>query len=74
MEAFNIQLLDKSYSIEPQDNGTFRLMDNGEKIGVIYPEPGDLAVEWRSMDGLEEDFVAQVGELIAEHNLKDQSL
>ena len=74
MEAFNIQLLDKTYGVEPQENGTFRLIEGEEKIGVVYPEPGDLAVEWRSMDDLEEDFVAQIGELIAEHNLRDQSL
>jgi len=69
MENFEIQLLEKRYGIEPQENGTFRIMDAGEKIGVIYPEPGDLAIEWRTMDELEPDFVAQLGELISEHNI-----
>jgi len=69
MENFEIQLLDKSYGVEPQDNGTFRILDAGEKIGVIYPEPGDLTIEWRTMDELEPDFVAQLGELISEHNI-----
>ncbi len=68
MENFEVQFLGKQYSVEPQDNGTFRIMDAGEKIGVIYPEPGDLAIEWRTMDELEPDFVAQLGELISEHN------
>lgn len=69
MENFEIQLLDKTYGIEPQENGTFRVMEEGEKIGVVYPEPGDLAIEWKSMDGLEDGFVQQIGELISEHNM-----
>lgn len=69
MENFNIQLLDKNYTIEPQENGTYRIVEGGEKIGVVYPEPGDLDIEWKTMDDLEEGFVAQIGELITEHNM-----
>jgi len=69
MEAFEVQLLDKTYGIEPQENGTFRVMDGEEKIGVVYPEPGDLAIEWKSMDDLENEFVEQLGELISEHTM-----
>ena len=69
MENFNVQLLEKNYTIEPQENGTFRIFEGEEKIGVIYPEPGDLAIEWKTMDDLEEGFVTQIGELISEHNM-----
>ena len=69
MENFNIQLLDKNYTIEPQENGTYRIVEGEEKIGVVYPEPGDLDIEWKTMDDLEEGFVAQIGELITEHNM-----
>jgi hypothetical protein len=69
MEQFTIQLLDKSYGIEPQENGTFRIFDGEEKIGVVYPEPGTLGVEWKTMDELEEGFVSQIGELISEHHM-----
>jgi hypothetical protein len=69
MEQFTIQLLDKRYGIEPQENGTFRIFEGEEKLGMVYPEPGTLGVEWKTMDGLEEGFVSQIGELISEHHM-----
>ena len=69
MEQFDIQLLDKTYGIEPQENGTFRIFDGEEKIGVVYPEPGTFGVEWKTMDKLEDGFVSQIGELISEHHM-----
>lgn len=67
MEKFNVQLPDATYTIDPQENGTFRVFDGEEKIGVIYPEPGTLGIEWKTMDELEQEFVGQLGELISEH-------
>ena len=69
MEEFSVRLLDKSYRIEPQENGTFRVFDKDEKIGVIYPVVADQGEEWETMDELEEGFVSQIGELISEHNM-----
>lgn len=74
MENFEIQLLDKTYSILPQENGTFRVMEGAQKIGVVYPEPGELAIEWKSMDELESGFVEQLGELISEHQMGDEAV
>jgi len=74
MEQFTIQLLDKTYGVEPQENGTFRIFDGEEKIGVVYPEPGTLGVEWRTMDEIGDDFAAQVGELISEHQMGKENL
>ena len=68
MESFDLQLSDKQLKIEPQDNGTFRIMDGIDKIGVIYPESSDDEVVWSTLDELEDDFVQQLGKMITEHN------
>lgn len=69
MENFSIQLIDQTYQIEPQENGTFRIFEGEEKIGVIYPEVDVDGTVWKTMDDLNPDFVAQVGELVSEHNM-----
>lgn len=69
MENFSIQLIDQTYQIEPQENGTFRIFEGEEKIGVIYPEVDEDGTVWKTMDDLNPDFVAQVGELVSEHNM-----
>jgi hypothetical protein len=69
MEPFEIQLLEDHLQIEPQDNGTYRIMEGENKLGVIYPEPMGDQVIWNTQDELDFDFVQQVGELITEHNM-----
>lgn len=69
MGNFSIQLIDQTYQIEPQENGTFRIFEGEEKIGVIYPEVDEDGTVWKTMDDLNPDFVAQVGELVSEHNM-----
>ena len=69
MQPFEVQLPDKTYRIEPQENGAFRILDGEEKIGVVYPEVSELGTEWKTMDELEEGFVSQIGELISEHHM-----
>ncbi|RNL54591.1 hypothetical protein [Pedobacter jejuensis] len=68
MENFNITVNNINYLIEPQDNGTYRVMDGEEKIGVIYAESVDEKKEWRTLDELESEFVSAAGEQIAIHN------
>ncbi|MFC4210167.1 hypothetical protein ACFOWA_03170 [Pedobacter lithocola] len=68
MESFNITVNNTEYLIEPQDNGTYRIMDGEEKIGVIYAEPVDEGSEWRTLDDLDSEFVSAIGELIKSHN------
>ena len=70
MEKFSIQLLEQTFLIEPQENGTFRIFDGEEKIGVIYPEVEEEGTVWKTMDDLDADFVQQLGELVSEHNMK----
>ena len=69
MQSFDIQLVESKLTIEPQDNGTYRVMEGEEKIGVIYPEPTGDQVIWNTQDELDFDFVQQIGELITEHNM-----
>lgn len=69
MESFDIQLLESHLRIEPQENGTYRVMEGEEKLGVIYPEPTGDQVIWNTQDELNFDFVQQIGELITEHNM-----
>jgi hypothetical protein len=70
MQSFDIQLPESKLTIEPQDNGTYRVMEGEEKLGVIYPEPTGDQVIWNTQDEqLDFDFVQQIGELITEHNM-----
>lgn len=69
MQSFEINLPESSLRIEPQENGTYRIMESEEKLGVIYPEPMGDQVIWNSMDKMDFDFVQQIGELISEHNM-----
>lgn len=67
METFEIQLVNDKFIIEPQENGTYRIMDGEQKLGVIYPGASEAGVIWQTMDELTPDFVQQLGELISKH-------
>ncbi|MGY4385221.1 hypothetical protein ACVWYN_002259 [Pedobacter sp. UYP24] len=69
MQSFKIQLLESNLTIEPQENGTYRILEGEKKIGVIYPEPAGDQVIWNTQDELDFDFIQQIGELITEHNM-----
>ncbi|KQM69523.1 hypothetical protein ASE74_05925 [Pedobacter sp. Leaf216] len=69
MENFNIITDDGEYTIEPQENGTYRILQEENKIGTVYAEPGDQGVvQWRTMDELDDQLVLTIGEQITEHN------
>lgn len=69
MKPFEIQLLADQFTVEPLENGLYRIMEGEKKLGVIYAEAEDDQVVWNTQDELDQDFVQQVGELIAEHNM-----
>jgi len=69
MEAFEIQLLEDTFTIEPLDNGLYRILEGENKVGVIYADSEGDQVIWATQDELEDGFVQQVGELITEHNM-----
>ncbi|MES2456321.1 MAG: hypothetical protein V4594_12300 [Bacteroidota bacterium] len=69
MESFEMQLLKDRFTIEPLENGLYRIMEGVNKVGVIFPEPDGDQVKWATQDKLEDGFVQQVGELITEHNM-----
>ncbi|RYF09549.1 MAG: PRC-barrel domain containing protein [Flavobacteriales bacterium] len=66
--GFGLGIQGRELWVEPQENGTYRIMENERKVGVIYPEPGDGVVEWRTMDALDGRLVQALGEAITERN------
>ncbi|WP_265855694.1 PRC-barrel domain-containing protein [Pedobacter sandarakinus] len=68
-DYFVVDTTSGKYGIEPQDNGTYRIIDGESKIGVIYAEAGENGVKWHTMDDLEDNFVNTIGEgITAYHN------
>jgi len=67
-EPFEINTGNDTFTIEPQENGTYRILSGGEKIGVVYAEPGERGVQWRTMDQLDDRFVEVIGENIKLHH------
>lgn len=67
-EGFNVTLHNEVFRIDPQENGTYRVFQREEKIGVIYAEPGERGVEWKTMDELEDRLVEVLGEAITAHH------
>lgn len=74
MEIFELQLQGKTYHIAPQENKTFNVLQNGVQLGSIYPEAGDLAIEWHSKDNLAPAFVRQLGEQISKYQIERDAL
>jgi len=68
MAKFELQLEGKQLIIDPQENGVYRVMENEEKIGVVYATIDNGKVGWSTQDELPDDFVQQLGELITDHN------
>ncbi|MDN3588462.1 PRC-barrel domain-containing protein [Pedobacter aquatilis] len=55
--------------VEPLDNGTYRIFDRDEKIGVVYAQTAaENGLAWGTMDDLPESLVNQIGEAITTHN------
>ncbi|KQR70193.1 PRC-barrel domain-containing protein [Pedobacter sp. Leaf176] len=67
-EDFYVNLDNRSFRIEPQENGVYRIFDNEVKVGAIYAQPGERGVKWATMDQLDDRFVEVLGEAITEHN------
>ena len=68
MEKFELNLNGLNHDVLPQDNGTYRIMNGEEKIGVIYAEPGDEGPQWKTLDDLDTDLVNDLGKAITDHN------
>jgi len=67
-EQFNVETEAGIFTVDPQENGTYRILNGEEKIGVIYAEAAEEGTQWRTMDNLEEHFVNTIGEAIHAHN------
>jgi len=73
-EEFSVNTPDGTFGIAPQENGTYRILQGENKIGVIYAEPGEQGVRWRTMDQMGDRFVMMIGEAITAHNLSSTDL
>ncbi|MFD2288906.1 hypothetical protein GJU39_21625 [Pedobacter petrophilus] len=69
LEEFSVNTSDGTFGIAPQENGTYRILQGENKIGVIYAEAGEQGVRWRTMDQMGDRFVMMIGEAITAHNL-----
>ena len=68
MENFEINVNGSTYSVAPQENGTYRILKGEEKIGVIYAEPGENGTDWKTLDDLDTQLVVNLGQAITDHN------
>lgn len=67
-EQFSVQTQEGIFIVEPQENGTYRILDEESKIGVIYAESGPSGTQWRTMDNLQEKFIINLGQAISKYN------
>lgn len=64
---FSVDVAGRTFIIEPHQNGTYRILNGEEKLGVIYAEPGQVGTIWKTMDKLDDSFVISVGNAILSH-------
>ncbi|MCZ4224810.1 PRC-barrel domain-containing protein [Pedobacter rhodius] len=67
-EQFNVDTEAGIFTVEPQENGTYRILDGENKIGVIYAEACSEGTEWRTMDKLDDRLIIDLGQAITVHN------
>ncbi|WP_316831824.1 PRC-barrel domain-containing protein [Pedobacter aquatilis] len=67
---FTVHTTNGPLRIESQENGTYRVFNHDEKVGLIYAQAGDEAARWGTMDDLPESLVNEIGEAITIHNSK----
>lgn len=68
MIKFDLQYKSRELTIDPQENGVYRIMENDDKVGVIYATIDNGNIGWSTQDELPNDFVKELGSLITEHN------
>lgn len=68
LDEFEISTEHGIFTVEPQDNGTYRISENGIKLAVIYPESAGQGAQWKTMQRLDENAVNIIGQAIALHN------
>ncbi len=68
MEPFEINLVGQTLSIQPRLNETYDVFDGNEKLGEVHCISVDGGTRWTS-EVLNDDYAAQIGELIDEHQL-----
>lgn len=70
MEPFEIELAGTLYTVQPQENGNFKIFDGANYLGEIEPViKDDTSVKWVTADLMGADFANQLGELIEEKEM-----
>ncbi|MFC3560291.1 PRC-barrel domain-containing protein [Pedobacter jamesrossensis] len=67
-DTFTVNTTHGVFTVALQENGTYRISEGENKIGVIYAEPGHDGTKWRTMDHLDAHFVISLGDAITAHN------
>lgn len=75
LEQFDIDTEKGIFTIDPQENGTYRILEKENKIGVIYAEaaPQD-GIQWKTMDQLDDRFVSIIGEGITAYHQSSSNI
>lgn len=68
-ESFTVNTDEGVFTVEPQENGTYRILDSEDKIGVIYAEPAPEGTQWHTMDKIDDRFVISLGQAITAHHV-----
>jgi|GEM_PF-2668035 len=68
MEPFEINLVGQTLTIQPRLNETYDVFDGNEKLGEVHAISVNGSKRWTSKE-LNDDYAAQIGELIDEHQL-----
>ncbi|TKC03464.1 hypothetical protein [Pedobacter cryotolerans] len=70
MEPFEIELTGVLFTVQPQENGNFKIFDGANYLGEIEPIINDdTSVKWVTADLMGADFANQLGELIEEKEM-----
>lgn len=67
-KTFELDTTDGRFTIIPENNGNYRVLNGEQTIGVVYQESGELDKQWRAVDELGNRFVTMIGAAITAHN------
>lgn len=68
MDTFDINLLNQTLTIQPDEDGSFTVYEGSKFIAKLIPELNDYGInDWSSSDQIPKDYAQQIGELIEEY-------
>ncbi len=68
METFEIEVgtggASISYTIKPQEDGSFQVNQKDEVVGVVTPNTREKGVSWTTDDDIDDDLLENIGKAI----------